>query len=196
MRETGANASDINVVVVAAEDGIMPQTVEALNIARASLEKNDVPLIVAMTKIDKGDLDIERSMRDIESQLLENGIVTENMGGDVQLLPLSAVSGEGLDDFIEAVSLHAELLELQSNPKEPGEGIVLESSFERGSGIVVDLLVQWGTLKKNNYVVVGEEWGRIKRIKDDHGKMLKSAGAGVPVMCEREQLRRMRPLIW
>jgi translation initiation factor IF-2 len=181
MRETGANASDINIVVVAAEDGIMPQTVEALNIARVSLEKNNAPLIVAMTKIDKGDLDIERSIRDIESQLLENGIVTENMGGDVQVIPLSAVSGEGLDDFVDAVSLHAELLELKSNPKDPGEGIVLESSFERGSGIVADLLVQWGTLKKNNYVVVGEEWGRIKRIKDDHGKMLKSAGAGVPV---------------
>ena len=181
MRQTGANSSDINVVVIAAEDGVKPQTVEALEIARKSQEENNVPLVVAVTKIDKEDIDVERAMTDIEGQLLENGIVTENMGGEVQLVALSAISGKGLDEFVETISLHADLLELKSNPKEPGEGIVLESSFERGSGIVADLLVQWGTLKKNNYVVIGEEWGRVKRLKDDHGKVLKSAGAGIPV---------------
>ena len=165
MRQTGANSSDINVVVIAAEDGVKPQTVEALEIARKSQEENNVPLVVAITKIDKEDIDVERAMTDIEGQLLENGIVTENMGGEVQLVALSAISGKGLDEFVETISLHADLLELKSNPKEPGENIVLESSFERGSGMVADLLVQWGTLKKNNYVVIREEWGRVKRLK-------------------------------
>ena len=148
MRKTGSSASDINVIVIDAEDGIMPQTREALEIAKQSQEEDGMPFVVAITKIDRDSVDVQECTKSIEGQLLENGVTTESMGGDVQVVPLSAVSGKGLDDLIDAISLLADLLELKSEPKAPAEGIILESSLERGSGVVADLLVQWGTLKK------------------------------------------------
>ena len=121
---------------------------EALEIAKQSQEEDGMPFVVAITKIDRDSVDVQECTKSIEGQLLENGVTTESMGGDVQVVPLSAVSGKGLDDLIDAISLLADLLELKSEPKAPAEGIILESSLERGSGVVADLLVQWGTLKK------------------------------------------------
>ena len=169
MRKTGSSASDINVIVIDAEDGIMPQTREALEIAKQSQEEDGMPFVVAITKIDRDSVDVQECTKNIEGQLLENGVTTESMGGDVQVVPLSAVSGKGLDDLIDAISLLADLLELKSEPKAPAEGIILESSFERGSGVVADLLVQWGTLKKNDYIV----WVRMGWLKGSRTTMAK-----------------------
>jgi translation initiation factor IF-2 len=177
MRQTGVNAADINVVVVAAEDGVMPQTIEALEIA----QRSGLPLIVLITKIDKDGVSADESKRRIEGELLKHGVVSEDMGGEVPIIPVSAISGEGLDDFVEAAALHAEILELKGPNKVPAEGLVLESSVERGQGVVTDVLVRWGRLKRADFVVAGEEWGRIKRITNDKGKAVKFADPSSPV---------------
>jgi translation initiation factor IF-2 len=173
MRSRGANITDIVVLVVAADDSVMAQTVEAINHARAA----GCPTIIAVNKCDKPDADPSR----VRSDLLQHEIITEDFGGDVLCVDVSALTGMGLDKLEEAIMLQAELLELKANPNRPAEGIVVEAKVERGKGSVATLLVQRGTLKTGDIFVMGAESGRVRALLDDRGTKLKSAGPGQPV---------------
>ena len=173
MRSRGARVTDIVVLVVAADDGVMPQTVEAINHAKAA----GVPLIVAVNKIDKPDADPQR----VRMGLLQHEIVVETMGGETLEVEVSAKTGQGLDKLLEAIHLQAEVLELRANPDRPAEGVVIEAKLERGRGPVGTVLIQRGTLKVGNIVVAGRAWGKVRALIDDKGEHIPSAGPSVPV---------------
>jgi translation initiation factor IF-2 len=173
MRARGAGVTDIVVLVVAADDGVMPQTIEAIRHARAA----NVPLIVAVNKIDRPGADANR----VRQELLQHDVVVEEMGGETQDVQVSALKGTGLDKLEEAILLQAELLELRANPNRTAEGAVIESRLDRGRGPVATVLVQKGTLHPGDIVVAGAEWGRVRAMQDDKGKALPVAGPSTPV---------------
>jgi translation initiation factor IF-2 len=173
MRSRGAKATDIVILVVAADDGVMPQTEEAIQHARAA----GVPLVVAVNKIDKEAADPER----VRSELSQHGVISEAWGGDTQFVEVSAHTGQGIDNLLEAVLLQAELLELKAVIDVPAKGVVIESSLDKGRGPVATVLVQNGTLKLGDVVLVGHEYGRVRAMLDENGKQVKSAGPSIPV---------------
>ena len=173
MRSRGANITDIVILVVAADDSVMQQTIEAINHAKAA----GCPVIVAVNKCDKPEADPKR----VRNDLLQHEIITEEYGGDVLCVDVSAITGQGLDKLEEAIMLQAELLELTANPDRAASGVVVEAKVERGRGSVATLLVQKGTLKLGDIFVVGAESGRVRALLDDRGKNLKTAGPGRPV---------------
>ena len=173
MRARGAKLTDIVVLVVAADDGVMPQTVEAIQHARAA----NVPLIVAINKVDKSDADPER----IKNELLAHDIVAESFGGDTQMVELSAKTGQGVDDLLDAVSIQAEVLELRAVPEGRASGTVIESSLDKGRGPVATVLVQQGLLERGDYLVCGVQFGRVRALFDETGSQVKSAGPSIPV---------------
>ena len=172
MRARGAKVTDIVILVVAADDGVMPQTIEAINHAKAA----GVPIIVAINKIDKPSADPTR----VRTDLLQHGIVVESLSGDVQDVPVSALKRTGLDKLLEAITLQAEVLELKANASRSAEGFVIEAKLERGRGPVGTLLVQRGTLRVGDIVVAGMAWGRVRALLDDKGGVIKEAGPSVP----------------
>ena len=173
MRARGAKVTDIVVLVVAADDGVMPQTVEALNHAKAA----GVPMIVAINKIDKPSADPKR----VQTDLLQHEIVVESMGGETLEVPVSALKRTNLDKLLEAIHLQSEILDLKANPNRSAEGIVIEAKLERGRGPVGTVLVQRGTLKVGDLVVAGMAWGRVRALLNDHSQPISSAGPSVPV---------------
>jgi len=173
MRSRGASVTDIVVLVVAADDGVMPQTIEAIKHAKAA----GAPIIVAINKMDKADAKPDR----VRQELLNHDIVVEEMGGDTQDVEVSAIKRMGLDKLEEAILLQAEILDLQANPGRAAEGSVIESRLDRGRGPVATVLVQKGTLNTGDIVVAGAEWGRVRAMLDDKGKPLLTAGPSVPV---------------
>lgn len=172
LRARGANLTDVAVLVVAADDGVMPQTLEALNHARAA----DVPIIVAVNKMDKEGADPER----VKRQLSEHGLLAEDWGGDTIFVNVSAHTGLGLDDLLEMLALQTEILELKANPKRTGRGVVIESRLDKGRGPVATVLVQNGTFKQGDTVVVGSVMGKIRAIVDENQKQHKTAGPSIP----------------
>jgi translation initiation factor IF-2 len=173
MRARGAKVTDIVVLVVAADDGVMPQTVEAINHAKAA----QVPIIVAINKIDKPQADPKR----VQTDLLSHEIVVESMGGETLEVPVSALKRLNLDKLLETIQLQAEVLDLKANPDRSAEGVVIEAKLERGRGPVGTVLVQRGTLKVGDIVVAGMAWGRVRALIDDQGENVDSAGPSVPV---------------
>jgi translation initiation factor IF-2 len=173
MRARGAQVTDIVVLVVAADDGVMPQTVEAIQHAKAS----GVPIIVAINKIDKQDANPDKVL----SELTQHDVIVEQFGGDVQVVKVSALKKEGLDDLVEQILLQAEVLNLRANPNRPAEAIVIESKLDKGRGTVATVLVQTGTLKRGDIVVVGAQIGRIRAINNERGQQLQNAGPSEPV---------------
>ncbi len=173
MRSRGASVTDIVVLVVAADDGVMPQTVEAIRHARAA----NAPIIVAINKVDKPGATPDR----VRQELLSHDVVVEGMGGDTQDVEVSALKKTGLDKLEEAILLQAEILDLRANPRRPAEGSVVESRLDRGRGAVATVLVQKGTLRQGEIIVAGAEWGRVRAMLDDRGRPLKEAGPSVPV---------------
>jgi translation initiation factor IF-2 len=173
MRARGANVTDIVVLVVAADDGVMPQTIEAIRHAEAA----KVPLIVAVNKIDKPDSNSER----VRTELLQHGIVVESMGGETLCVEVSAKEETNLDKLEEAILLQAELLDLTANPDRLCEGVIIEAKMERGRGTVATVLVQRGTLRVGDIFVAGSEWGRVRGLSDALGSPQEEAGPGTPV---------------
>jgi translation initiation factor IF-2 len=174
MRSRGAKATDIVVLVVAADDGVMPQTKEAIQHARAA----GVPLIVAINKIDIPDSDIER----VRSELSQEEVISEEWGGQELFVPVSAKTGEGIEDLLEGISLQAELLELTADPDRHAQGLVIESSLDKGRGPVATILIQNGTLKRGEMVLAGQEFGRVRAMFDETGAAIESAGPSMPVV--------------
>ena len=173
MRARGANVTDIVVLVVAADDGIMPQTVEAIRHAKAA----KVPIIVAVNKIDKPDADVNR----VRNELLSHELVVEELGGDVLAVEVSAKMKTNLDKLEQALLLQAEVLELKANPDRMAQGAVIEAKLERGRGTVATLLVQKGTLKVGDILIAGSEWGRVRALLDDRGRSVETASPATPV---------------
>ena len=173
MRARGAQVTDIAVIVVAADDGIMPQTVEAIDHARAA----EVPLVVAINKVDSPRADQER----VKRQLAENDLLIEEWGGEVVAVPVSALTGEGVDELLDNLSVVAEVAELKANPSRPARGVVVEAQIDRSRGPIATLLVQTGTLKVGDTLVAGEAFGRVRAMRDDRGNPVKEAGPAVPV---------------
>ncbi|MBK1850632.1 translation initiation factor IF-2 [Marinobacter sp. 1-4A] len=173
MRARGAQCTDIVILVVASDDGVMPQTKEAVQHARSA----GVPIVVAITKMDKEQADPDR----VKNELAAIEVIPEDWGGDVQFVPISAHSGEGVDTLLEAVLLQAEILELQASPDAPANGVVVESSLERGRGSVATVLVQNGTLRQGDMVVAGSFFGKVRAMTDEAGKQVKEAGPSIPV---------------
>ena len=173
MRARGAQVTDIVVLVVAANDSVMPQTIEAINHAKAA----KVPMIVAINKIDVEGADPQR----VRTGLLQHEVIVEQMSGDVLDVEVSAITGQGLDQLLEAITLQAELLELKANPDRAAEGAVIEAQLDVGRGPVATVLVQRGTLRQGDIFVVGEQWGRVRALVNDQGDRVKEAGPSVPV---------------
>jgi len=173
MRQRGANVTDIVVLVVAADDGVMPQTVESIKFCRNA----GVPIIVAVNKIDKPTANPDK----VKQGLMEFNLLPEDWGGDTQYVHVSAHTGEGIDNLLESIGLQAEIMELRENPKGAAEGVVIESKVEIGRGPVATILVQKGTLSKGDAIVVGETYGRARSLMDFSGKMLNTAGPSTPV---------------
>ncbi|MCE5365151.1 translation initiation factor IF-2 [Pseudomonas anguilliseptica] len=173
MRARGAKATDIVILVVAADDGVMPQTIEAVQHAQAA----GVPLVVAVNKIDKPGADLDR----IRSELSVHNVTSEEWGGDTPFVPVSAKVGTGVDELLEAVLLQAEILELKATPSAPGRGVVVESRLDKGRGPVATVLVQDGTLRQGDMVLIGSNYGRIRAMLDENGKPIKEAGPSIPV---------------
>ncbi|RKQ95802.1 translation initiation factor 2 (bIF-2) [Kushneria sinocarnis] len=173
MRARGAQATDVVILVVAADDGVMPQTIEAIEHARAA----EVPLVVAVNKIDKEGADLDR----IRNELSQHGVISEAWGGDTQFVSVSAKTGEGIDALLEAVLLVSEVLELKAVPEAPAKGVVVESRLERGRGPVSTVLVQNGTLKKGDVVLAGLHHGRVRALVNELGQQVDSAGPSMPV---------------
>jgi translation initiation factor IF-2 len=173
MRARGAKVTDIVVLVVAADDGVMPQTVEAIDHAKAA----KVPIIVAINKIDKADAKPDR----VRTDLLQHGIQVESMGGDVVDVEVSATKKTNIDKLLEMIGLQAEILDLKSNPERPAEGTVIEAKLDRGRGPVATVLVQRGTLRVGDLVVAGAEWGRVRALVSDTGDPIETAGPSTPV---------------
>ena len=173
MRSRGAQVTDIVVLVVAADDAVMPQTVEAINHAKAA----KVPMIIAINKIDKPAANPQK----VRTDLLQHEIVVEAMSGDVQDVEVSAKTGKGLDDLLEAIALQAEILELKANPNRAAEGAVIEAQLDVGRGPVATVLIQKGTLRQGDIFVVGEHYGKVRALINDKGDRIKEAGPSVPV---------------
>ncbi len=174
MRARGARVTDIAIIVVAADDGVMPQTLEAISHAKAAR----VPIIIALNKIDKPDADPTR----VKTELTEAGIVIEEFGGDVPLVPVSAKTRVGLDELIEMVLLVADLQELTANPDRPAIGTIVEAQMDKNRGAVATALVQTGTLRVGDIIVVGETFGRVRALENDRGKRVKQAGPASAVV--------------
>jgi translation initiation factor IF-2 len=174
MRARGARVTDIAVVVVAADDGVMPQTLEAISHAKAA----KVPIVIALNKIDKPDANPDR----VKTELTEAGIVVEEYGGDVPLVPVSARTRQGLDELIEMILLVADLQELKANPKRAAIGTIVEAELDKGRGPVATALVQTGTLKVGDIIVVGETFGRVRALENDKGKRVTKAGPSSAVV--------------
>ncbi len=173
MRSRGAQVTDIVVLVVAADDAVMPQTVEAINHAKAA----EVPMIVAINKVDKPDANPDK----VRTDLLQHEVIVEKMSGEVQDVEVSATTGQGLDELLEAIALQAEILELQANPSRAAQGAVIEAQLDVGRGPVATVLVQNGTLRQGDIFVVGEQWGKVRAMENDKGERIKEAGPSVPV---------------
>ena len=173
MRARGAHVTDIVVLVVAADDAVMPQTIEAINHAKAA----GVPMIVAINKIDKPDANPDK----VRTDLLQHEVVVEKMSGDVQDVEISAKTGQGLDNLLEAIALQAEILELKANPARAAQGAVIEAQLDIGRGPVATVLVQNGTLRRGDIFVVGEQWGKVRALINDKGDRVEEAGPSVPV---------------
>ncbi len=173
MRARGAQVTDIVVLVVAANDGVMPQTIEAIAHAKAA----DVPLIIAINKMDVEGADPTR----VRTDLLQHEVLVEAMSGEVQDVEISAITGMGLDKLLEAISLQAELLELKANPDRPAQGAVIEAKLDTGRGPVATVLIETGTLRHKDIFVVGEQWGKVRALINDKGEHVKEAGPSVPV---------------
>ena len=173
MRARGASVTDLVVLVVAADDGVMPQTVESINHAKAA----NVPVIVAVNKCDKEGVNTDR----IRQELSSHDLIPEEWGGDTMFVNISALRGDGVDELIESLALQAEVLDLKANPDKPAYGRVVEARIDKGRGTVVTVLVQEGTLKKSDYMLVGQNYGRVRMMTDHYGKSIKSAGPSTPV---------------
>jgi len=173
MRARGAQATDIAILVVAADDGVMPQTVEAINHARAA----KVPIVVAINKIDRPEANIER----VKQQLTEYGLVSEEWGGDTIMVPVSAVKKQGLNDMLEMILLTADIRELKANPNRPARGIIIEAQLDKGRGPVATMLVQKGTLKVGDNVIAGSVYGRVRALFNDKNERVNSAEPSMPV---------------
>jgi len=173
MRARGAQATDIVILVVAADDGVMPQTIEAINHAKAA----SVPLVVAMNKMDKHEANPEK----VKQELLTHGVVPEEYGGDSPVVPVSAKTGQGVDALLEQVLLQAEVLELRAATDAPAKGVVIEARLDRGRGPVATLLVQSGTLRRGDIVLTGAVYGRVRAMLDENGKPVQAAGPSIPV---------------
>jgi len=173
MRARGAKVTDIVVLVVAADDGVMPQTIEAINHAKAA----QVPIIVAINKMDKPDINPQR----VRTDLLQHEVIVESMSGDTLEVEVSALKREGLDNLLEAINNQSEILELKANPDRRAEGIVVEAQLERGRGPVGTMLVQKGTIKIGQIIVAGRAWGKVRALINDHGENVVEAGPSVPV---------------
>ncbi|MGB3620323.1 translation initiation factor IF-2 [Ketobacter sp. MCCC 1A13808] len=173
MRARGASCTDIVILVVAADDGMMPQTAEAIDHARAA----GVPIIVAVNKIDKEDADPER----VKSDLSQKEVISEEWGGDTQFVEVSALTGQGIDALLDAILLQAELLELKSVAEGAAQGMVIESRVDKGRGVVASLLVQNGILNQGDMVLAGEYYGRVRAMLDENGKQVDAAGPSIPV---------------
>ena len=173
MRARGAKATDIVVLVVAADDGVMPQTIEAIQHAKAA----GAPLVVAVNKIDKPEANPDR----VEQELLQHEVISEKFGGDVQFVPVSAKKGTGIDDLLDAILLQSEVLELTAVKDGMASGVVIESYLDKGRGPVATILVQSGTLNKGDIVLCGFEYGRVRAMRDENGKEVESAGPSIPV---------------
>lgn len=173
MRARGAQATDIVILVVAADDGVMPQTAEAVDHAKAA----NVPIVVAINKIDKPDANPEN----MKQQLADLGLVVEEWGGDTVCVPISAKQGQGIPDLLENLFLVADILDLKADPDRPAEGVVIEAKLDKTKGPLATLLVQKGTLRRGNIVVAGDTWGKVKAMFDDKGKLLSKAGPSTPV---------------
>ncbi|MGQ2904742.1 MAG: translation initiation factor IF-2 [Neoaquamicrobium sediminum] len=173
MRARGAQATDIAVLVVAADDSVMPQTIESINHAKAA----GVPIIVAINKIDKP----EANPQKVRTELLQHEVFVESMGGEVLDVEVSATKGTNLDKLLDAILLQAEILDLKANPDRTAEGVVIEAKLDKGRGSVATVLVQAGTLKPGDILVAGNEWGRVRALVNDHGDQIKEAGPSMPV---------------
>jgi len=173
MRARGAHVTDIAILVVAADDGIMPQTIEAIDHAKAA----EVPIVIAVNKIDKPEANVDR----VKQQLTEHNLLIEEWGGEIICIPLSAKTGDGIPDLLEHLLLVAEMLELTADPERKALGVVVESEMDTTKGPLATLLVQQGTLKVGDSVVVGNTWGKIKAMFNDKGKHTKKAGPSTPV---------------
>ncbi len=173
MRARGAQATDIAILVVAADDSVMPQTIESINHAKAA----NVPIIVAINKIDKPQANPQK----VRTELLQHEVFVESMGGEVLDVEVSATKGTNLDRLLEAILLQAEILDLKANPDRTAEGVVIEAKLDKGRGPVATVLVQTGTLMPGDIVVAGNEWGRVRALIDDHGEQIKEAPPAMPV---------------
>jgi translation initiation factor IF-2 len=173
MRARGAKVTDLVILVVAADDGVMPQTIEAINHAKAA----EVPLIVAINKIDKNEANPEK----VKRELLQHGVVPEEFGGDAPFVPVSAKTGEGVDSLLENVLLQAEVLELKAPVEAPARGVVIEARLDKGRGPVATVLVQSGTLRRGDVVLIGAVYGRIRAMLDENGRPVDAAGPSIPV---------------
>ncbi len=173
MRARGAKATDIVVLVVAADDGVMPQTIEAINHARAA----EVPIVVALNKIDKPEADAER----VKNELVKHNVIPEEWGGDTMFVSVSAKVGTGVETLLETLLLQAEVLELKATANGPAAGVVLESSIEKGRGVVATVLVKRGTLRQGDIILAGQEYGRVRAMFDERGLATVTAGPSIPV---------------
>ena len=173
MRARGAQVTDIVVLVVAADDAVMPQTIEAIHHAKAA----NVPMIVAINKIDRPAADANK----VRTDLLQHSVIVEKMSGDVQDVEVSALTGQGLDELLEAIALQSELLELTANPDRAAQGAVIEAQLDIGRGPVATVLIETGTLRRGDIFVVGEQWGKVRALIDDKGERIEEAGPSVPV---------------
>ncbi|MBU2866689.1 translation initiation factor IF-2 [Pacificibacter marinus] len=173
MRSRGAHVTDIVILVVAADDSVMPQTIEAIAHAKAA----EVPMIVAINKCDKPGADAQK----VRAELLQHEVIVEEFSGDVQSIEVSAHTGQGLDQLLEAIALQAEILELKANPDRAAEGAVIEAQLDVGRGPVATVLIQKGTLKRGDIFVVGEQWGKVRALVNDQGERVDEAGPSVPV---------------
>ncbi len=173
MRARGARSTDIVVLVVASDDGVMPQTIEGIQHARAA----EVPLVIAVNKMDKPGADVER----VRSELAQHDVISEEWGGDTVFVPVSALEGTGIDELLDAIALQAEILELKANPDGSARGVVIEASLDKGRGPVATVLVQNGTLKRGDIFICGQETGRVRALFDENGQQVESAAPSIPV---------------
>ncbi|MBR2514069.1 MAG: translation initiation factor IF-2 [Halomonas sp.] len=173
MRARGAKATDVVILVVAADDGVMPQTIEAIEHSKAA----EVPLVVAVNKIDKQGIDLDR----IKNELSQHGVISEEWGGDTQFVHVSAKTGEGMEELLEAIQLASEVLELKAVPSAPGKGVVVESRLDKGRGPVATVLVQNGTLKKGDIVLAGLHYGRVRALTNELAQQVDAVGPAMPV---------------
>ena len=173
MRARGAKVTDIVILVVAADDSVMPQTIEAINHSKEA----NVPIIVAVNKMDKPEANPTKTKND----LLEHELIVEELGGDIQCIELSAQTKEGIEDLLEAINLQAEILDLKANPDRQAEGFVIEAKLDKGRGPVVTTIIQKGTLKKGDIVIVGQNWGKVRSLINDKGDQVNECYPGDPI---------------